>query len=458
MSRAGISLRVFVALSSLIFASSAPAADQPIADFKLNDYQGKEHSLGDYAKAKLVVVAFIGADCPVANRYADRLAELAKDYEPRGVAFLAIDSNQQDSLPQLAHLAKIHRIEFPLLKDPGNVIADRFGAKRTPEVVLLDEARMVRYRGRVDDQYGVGFMRPAAKDRDLVQAMDQLLAGKAVSKPVTEVSGCFIGRVQREAPHGDITYSNQIARLVQSRCVNCHRTGGIAPFALTSYQDAAAWAETIGEVVHARRMPPWDASPKVGKFADDPSLSEAEIKLIEQWVENGVPEGNPKELPKPVQFADGWRIPKPDLILTMPKMYRVQAKGVLPYQYFTVDPGFKEDKWIRASEVRPGNPSVVHHVVVIVQAPGAPAPELTGGIGDPVAIGAPGTAPLSFPEGTARYVPAGSKLVFQIHYTPNGVEQIDRTSVGLVFADPKKVEPRYESGHSGKRQIPHSAG
>jgi peroxiredoxin/mono/diheme cytochrome c family protein len=434
---------VFVALVTLGMVVVAPASahgvEQAIASFKLHDYQGKEWALADFARAKVIVVAFLGTDCPLANRYADRLAELAKEYGPRNVAFLAIDSNQQDSLVQMAHMAKIHRMDFPFLKDPGNVIADRFGAKRTPEICVLDADRKIRYRGRVDDQFGIGYARPAPKERDLVRALDELLASKPITRPETELSGCFIGRVQREAPHGDITYTKHIARLLQARCVICHREGGMGPFALTSYKDAAAWAETIGEVVHSRRMPPWDASPKVGKFADNPSLSDSEIKLIETWVENGVPEGNAKDLPVPVQFADGWRIARPDLVLSMPRTYRVPARGTLPYQYFTVDPGFKEDKWIRAAEVRPGNPSVVHHVVVIVQPPGAPSPELSGGIGDPVAIGAPGTAPLSFPESTARYVPAGSKLVFQMHYTPTGVELIDRTSVGFAFADPKKV-------------------
>ena len=435
---------VFAALCTLgvgvVAPASAHGADQAIAPFKLRDYQGKEWALTDFARAKILVVAFLGTDCPLANRYSDRLAELAKEYAPRNVSFLAIDSNQQDSLVQMAHFAKIHRMDFPFLKDPGNAIADRFGAKRTPEICVLDADRKIRYRGRVDDQFGIGFMRPAPKERDLVRALDELLAGKPITRPQTELAGCFIGRVQREAPHGDITYAKHMAGLLQDRCVTCHREGGIAPFALTSYKDAAAWAETIAEVVHTRRMPPWDASPKVGKFTDNPSLSDAEIKLIETWVDNGVPEGNAKDLPAPKKFADGWRIPRPDLVVTMPRTFRVPARGTLPYQYFTVDPGFKEDTWIRASEVRPGNPSVVHHVVVIVQPPGAPSPELTGGIGDPVAIGAPGTAPLNFPESTARLVPAGSKLVLQIHYTPTGVEQIDRTSVGFVFADPKKVQ------------------
>lgn len=431
-------------LLSLLAAPPASSAETPgigktIADFTLPDYLGTPHALADFAKSKLVVVAFLGADCPLANRYADRLVELAGEYGPRGVAFVAIDSNQQDSLAQLAHLARVHKMEFPLLKDPGNTIADRFGAQRTPEVFVLDGERVVRYRGRVDDQYGIGYARPAPKERDLVAALDELLAGKPVSRPVADAVGCVIGRVQRQPAQGDITYAKQIARIVQRHCVSCHRSGSIAPFPLASYRDVAGWAETIREVVFDRRMPPWDANPEHGVFSNDPSLSEDEKRLISKWVENGAPEGDPKDLPGPLQFVEGWRIPKPDLVLSMPEPYTIPAKGTVRYQYFTVDPGFTEDKWVQASEVRPGNPAVVHHVVVIIQPPGAPSPALRGGIGEPVALGVPGMWPLIFPEGTARFVPAGSRLVFQIHYTPTGTVQTDQTRVGLVFADPKQV-------------------
>jgi hypothetical protein len=325
------------------------------------------------------------------------------------------------------------------LKDPGNVIADRFGARRTPEVFLLDAERVVRYRGRIDDQYGIGYSRAAPREKDLIRALDEVLAGRAVSRPVTEPAGCYIGRVERRQPHGYVTYCKQVARVLERHCTACHRAGSIAPFALERYQDAAGWAETIREVVRDGRMPPWDADPKYGRFVNNPSLSEAKKRLLEDWVENGVPEGDPKDLPKPERFTPGWRIAKPDRVIQMPTPYRVPATGVLPYEYFTVDPGFKEDKWVQASEVRAGSPAVVHHVVVIVQPPGAPSPALQGGIGSPVAIGAPGTEPLVFPEGIARLVPAGSKLVFQMHYTPNGTEQTDQTAVGLLFAAPSKV-------------------
>jgi hypothetical protein len=276
-------------------------------------------------------------------------------------------------------------------------------------------------------------------------ALDELLAGKSVSMPETAAAGCYIGKVQREKPHGEITYAKDVARILQKRCTDCHRAGSIAPFSLTSYGDAAGWAETISEVLHGRRMPPWDADPKYGHFANDPGMPDSEKDIIYQWVKNGAPEGDARDMPAPPKYTEGWRIPKPDLILSMPKPYTVPANGVLPYQYFIVDPSFKEDKWISAAEVRPGNSAVVHHVVVIVWAPGEPNPAEKGGIGDFVAVGVPGMWPRIYPQGSARLVPAGSKLVFQMHYTPCGSVQTDQTKVGIVFADPKTVRRRVQS-------------
>jgi peroxiredoxin/mono/diheme cytochrome c family protein len=420
------------------------APDAPIADFTLLDAQGVRHTLSTHAAGKPVVIAFLGADCPLANRYATRLGDLAREYQPRGVAFLGIDSNQQDALARLAQMAKAHRLDFPLLKDPGNVVADQLGAARTPEVFVLDAGRVVRYRGRIDDQFGVGFARPRPTRRDLAEALDELLAGKPVSTPVTEAPGCRISRVRRGPGHGDVTYTRHVAAILNRRCVACHHDGAMAPFALTSYADAAAWAETIAEVVRDGRMPPWDASPQHGTFANDPSLTDAERQTLAAWVQSGVPEGDPKDLPQPPTLAVGWQIPKPDLVVTMPKPFNVPAKGVVRYQYVTVDPGFTEDKWVQATEARAGNPSVVHHIVVFIHAPGTPSPAERG-IGEIIAVGVPGMAALIHPPGVARLVPAGSKLVFQMHYTPNGVAQADQSRLGLVFADPRTVRKQVKS-------------
>jgi peroxiredoxin len=436
-------LSVVLLLAPALALAGSPDKAAPLGkqvdDFKLRDFRGAERSLHDFAKAKIVVAAFMGTECPVAKLYGPRLTELAKEYEPKGVAFIGINSNLQDSASAIGQYAKASGIAFPILKDVGNVIADRLGAIRTPEVFVLDEKRVVRYWGRIDDQYGVGYSRPRPGHRDLAVALDELLAGKPVTTPTTTAPGCFIGRVQKEPQAGQVTYSKHIAPIFQSRCAECHHEGEIAPFSLTSYDEAIGWTDTIREVIEDGRMPPWHANPKYGKFSNDNRLPEADKQLVLDWIKNGAPQGDPKDLPKPVEFVKGWRIPKPDMVLTMPKPFAVPATGEVVYQFFVLDPGFKEDKWVKAAEVRPGCRAVVHHILCLVQSPdGSHAGRDFGN--NWLAANAPGTRPVLLPDGMAKFVPAGSKLLFQIHYTPNGAPQLDQSSIALVFADPKSVK------------------
>jgi peroxiredoxin len=213
-----------------------------IDDFSLKNQFGKEYSLADVKDAGVVVVAFVGTECPLAKLYGPRLAELAAQFKDSKVAFLAVDSNRQDSIEEIAAYASRHRIEFPLLKDAGNKVADQFAAERTPEVFVLDKGRVVRYHGRVDDQYGfadgVGYQRPEAARRDLAEAINELLVGKEISVPTTEVVGCKIGRVRQPVADAKITYSNQVSRVFQDHCVECHRPGRIGPFTTRSWAGA----------------------------------------------------------------------------------------------------------------------------------------------------------------------------------------------------------------------------
>jgi len=443
------------AVSTDAIAADAPVIGRQIADFKLRDHWGKEHQLSQLGDRKAVVVVFLGTECPLARLYAPRLAELAKEYEPRGVAFLGVDSNQQDSIQELATFARVNALSFPLLKDVGNEVADQFGALRTPEVFVLDGQRTVRYWGRIDDQYGfqtgVGFQRPEPSRRDLAVAIDELLAGEPVSQPVTTAMGCHIGRIRLAKADSSVTYSNQIARILQNRCVECHRPGEVAPFALQQYDDVVGWGEMIREVVHEGRMPPWSASAESGPFVNDPQLTDEEKQLIDQWVENGCPQGSISDLPEPRQFIDGWNIPQPDQVVHMSaKPFNVPAEGVVEYQYFEADPRWTEDKWVKSAEARPGNRSVVHHIIVFIKPPGGRSRVALGpqGFGptDLLAGFAPGSLPLHAYSGMARHVPAGSKLVFQMHYTPNGQAQQDRSYLGLIFADEKDVTHDVRSG------------
>ena len=424
-------------------SKAAATIGKKIDDFTLRDYRGKPHKLSDYRKSKLVVIAITGTDCPLVKLYGPRLQELSTKYREKGVTFVGLNANLQDNVTAVAAYARKHKIAFPILKDPGNVIADRLVAVRTPEVFVLDANRRIRYRGRIDDQYGIGVYKPKVNHPDLANAIDELLAGKKVTKAVTQPIGCLIGRVARVKPHGKVTYSNQIARLLQRNCVSCHRKGDIAPFPLTSYKEVAGWAEMMEEVIDEGRMPPWNANPKHGKFLNDARMSDADKALFRTWVKNGCPEGDPKNLPKPIKYTKDWRIAKPDVVFKMRKTpYKVPAEGVVKYQYFTVDTNFKEDKWIKAAEARPGNRSVVHHILVFIQSPSGGRFRSNGGL-----VGfAPGTPARIYPKGVARRIPKGSRLIFQLHYTPNGSPQEDISSVGMVFADPKEVTHKVGGG------------
>lgn len=432
----------------LVFASVADAKEpavigRKIESFTLQDYRGKEVSLAELKDAKVVVVTFVGTECPLAKLYGPKLAKFAKDYESKGVSFLAIDSNVQDSLSAIAAYARVHEISFPVLKDLSNRVADQFSAERTPTVYVLDGERKIRYTGRIDDQYGIGFQKDKARERELVAALDEVLAGKKVTKEITEPQGCFIGRARDPKADSQVTYSKHIAPILNKRCVECHRKGDIAPFELTNYKQASGWAEMIQEVVEENRMPPWHADPKHGKFVNDRRLSTEEKKIIKDWVAAGAPEGNPKDLPTPPSFPEtGWQLPrKPDLVVNMRSTpYNVQAEGTVKYQYFIADSGLNEDKWIEAIEVQPGNRAVVHHILVFAIAANGQGLEGGAGVQGFLAAYVPGLRAIPYPEGMAKKISKGARLVFQIHYTPNGSKQEDMSKIGFQFADEKKIK------------------
>jgi peroxiredoxin len=410
---------------------------RPVENFTLPDTYGRSRSLAEAGEAPAIVIAFLGTECPLARLYGRRLGEMAREYGGQGVIFAGIDANQQDSLREVAAYADRCDITFPMLLDSRHEVADLLGAERTPEVFVLDANRIIRYHGRVDDQYGIGIQRTQPQRRDLAIALDEILAGKAVSVPRTTASGCIIGRRRSVEPHGEITYASHVADILNRRCVECHRDGQIAPFALTRYEDIAGWEGMIAEVVSEGRMPPWNANPEFGHFANDARLSSDEKQTLLSWIENGCPLGDPAEIPPPPTFAEGWRIAEPDQVVHMgEEPYQVPATGVVDYQYFEVDPGFTEVKFVTSIEARPGNTEVVHHIIAYLKPPGD---ERRRGLGSMLIGYAPGTSPLVFPEGSAVRIPKGSKFLFELHYTPNGVAQTDRSYIGMTFTQEQNV-------------------
>ena len=230
------------------------------------------------------------------------------------------------------------------------------------------------------------------------------------------------------------TFHKDVEPILQKRCQMCHRTGEAAPMSLLTYEQTRPWAKGIRTSVLTGKMPPWTPDPHYGKFSNDLSLSPTEKEILVAWVDAGAPEGNEADAPKPVAFNEGWRIAKPDMVFEMPEEFDVPAKGVIDYQYIPVATHFTEDKWIEQAEVRPGDRSLVHHAIVVIDnGTGVNNEEYLAGY-------APGSGPQIWKPGEARLVKAGSTLVFQMHYAATGKSGHDRTKIGLVFAKKPPTE------------------
>jgi hypothetical protein len=251
------------------------------------------------------------------------------------------------------------------------------------------------------------------------------------------------------------TFYRDVLPILQQHCQSCHRTGGIAPLPFETYEQTKPFATTIRRATQEKTMPPWFADPNVGHFSNDPSLSAAEIATLAAWAETKSPSGEAKEASSPRTWTESWSIPKPDLVLAMPQPVALPASGDIEYTYEIVPANFKDDRWVQMAEVLPGLRSNVHHAVVYIRPPDsnwlrhAPigVPFTASTLGDPddrrgahwtdndvLLVYAPGSSPDAWPANMAKFVPAGSDLVFQMHYTANGHASADQSRVGLIFS------------------------
>ena len=432
-----------LAQDGLKTASTVGLAER-LASTKRTDFQGKDWNWSELSGEKGTVVVFLGTQCPLAKLYTPRIEELSTKYAKSGMRFVAVDPNVQDSLAEMGAHARKHQLTIPFIKDPDQSLADLLGATRTPEVCVLDTNAELRYRGRIDDQFGIGYAKEKGTASELIDAIEAILSGREVPTALTAAPGCLIGRVHHKksdaATGVPITYAEHVAPVLQAHCVSCHREGDIGPMDLSTYEDAAAWADMIVEVTQNRTMPPWHATQDHAKFANDRTLSEQELSILEQWAAGGTESGDLQKVAKPIAATSGWLLSKePDLVIPMSEeAYRVPKEGTINYQYFRADVGNDKDLWVRGLEILPGARDVVHHVLVFVAPKGARKRDL-GGARTFFAGYVPGTRAELMPSGYAKRIPANSELVFQVHYTPNGTATEDLSKLGLLFTDEQSV-------------------
>ena len=268
----------------------------------------------------------------------------------------------------------------------------------------------------------------------------------------TPLTGLMIGMAAMAAtPSKPVTFNKEVLPVLQKNCQTCHRPGEVAPMSFLTYSETRPWAKAIKAAVLTKKMPPWFADPKVGHFANDRSMNERDRNILVAWADGGAVEGNPKDRPAPIQFAEGWTIGQPDIIVEMPEEIQIPATGIFRNRGVHVKVNFPKDLWVVAAEVRPGNRQVVHHMkawVVYPKPAGQRRRSEDGGPGrDMLAKYNPGLEGQHFTVGgAAKFIPAGSDIYFETHYTPNGKATTDKSKVGIVLAKTPPERRFYTSG------------
>ena len=417
------------------------------------DVFGELHRLGASRGVSPFVLIFVDPQCPISARYAPELNDIAELATSAGIPFYAVLSSPFLNASQARDYVSEVGFSFPVVWDPSGDLALRLMPNVTPEVFVISPDDFVIYRGRIDDRFpSLGVLRNQITSHDLIDTVTTLAQGKKVKARHEPSVGCFFEPWSEDLPD-EVTYTRDIAAIVNANCVECHHEAGVAPFSLESYQQVRHRARMAAHVTSHGLMPPWRAEKGFGEFRDERRISKRQIALISAWAAAGAPRGeNEESIPAPAWPAPDWQLGEPDLVVEMQQDFLIPATGEDIYRYFVIPMELVGDRVIIATEFRPGNPKVVHHSLAYVDYTGRArqADSENEGYGLPV-FGSrgvldsahyvygwtPGLDPLNLPpdHGVPLRGDGRGDVVFEIHYRPNGIATTDRSRMGFYFAD-----------------------
>ena len=427
---AGLAAVAFGAPAGLA-ADTPNATPQHVDDFQLTDHTRLAQHLYYFGYTPAIVMMTRSNGTPYSRTGDEALQKLADAYKDKGVVVWALDSNLADSRDAVAAEAAKEQLSVPVLMDEQQLVGESLGVRREGEVFVINpKTWTVAYRGPLDAHAAA--------------AVDALLAGHAPAVTRVAMTGgqpVAFPEKAHAAEFANISYSKEVAPILQEKCVSCHVNGGIGPFAMNSYDIVKGFSPMIRETIRTRRMPPYFADPHIGVFKNDQGLTSDQTKTLVHWIEAGAPRGTGPDplLANADKHAPEWptALGKPDVIVELPA-FKVPATGLVEYQNQVVPNPFKQDTWLRAIAMKPGDRRVLHHVVSNhIPDPNQPPAAIPGGS---VGSYTPGAQPQIMADNSGAPVPAGGKLHFQMHYTTMGKETVDRTEVGFYTL---KTPPEY---------------
>ena len=427
-------------------APTAEAASTPehlpsqVENFRLNDHLGRSHELYRNVAAPAVVLFTTGVGCPIVRQSTPLMKAIQDEFEPKGVRFFYLNASAYDTREDIAKDAEEFGVTAPVLLDSSQMITHALGATRTAEALVLDPKAgwKIVYRGAIDDRFSYGAQKAEASKTWLRDALVAQLAGQPAPVAHSQTKGCLINFAEPQK----LSYSQDIAPILTAKCTTCHAAGGVAPFSMTSHQRLAKWAPMMREVIRTKQMPPWHADPAYNHFENDRSLTAEEERTLLSWLEQGAPndEGaveDPLASAKPGMAGEPmWHLGEPDLVVQLPQEEKLAATGIFDYRYIYVPTTLTEDRWVSAVDVQPTNAAVLHHALIFIIYPAQYQhiqPDMRGGLNGYFASFLPGQKVKPYPDNSGQFFPAGSVLVFQMHYNATGKEEVDQTRMGIYF-------------------------
>ncbi|MEM8709601.1 MAG: redoxin family protein [Planctomycetota bacterium] len=434
-------------------SSSAPTDPAEVIGTRAVDVDGQVHQLGGSTSIRPVALVFVDPDCPVSRRLAPTYGRLAALAAESNVGFFGVVASPTVLASEVRSHRTEYHLEFPILFDSSGALARALTPTHVPEAFVISGDDGLAYRGRINDLFvAPGKTRNVVTSHEFQDAILAVANGQPAPSARTEPVGCVFEPWDDPTQHRSVTYHRDIAPLLEAHCVECHRKGDIAPFALTDYASTKRKARTMARAVESGFMPPWHAARGSQRFRNERHLTDAQIQLFQDWVDAGAPEGSRESALPPNRRPEGrWRLGEPDLLIQMEQPFDVPAEGSDIYRYFVVRGDLLDGQLVNATDFRPGDPAVVHHCIAYVDPKGKareleakddrPGFQVFGNNAaqkfgwTPIAGWAPGSLPNRLPPGVAIEMPKGGDVVLEIHYHLTGKSTEDRSALALYFAD-----------------------
>ena len=437
--------------ASIDLQSRAPLAQKIPSNFY--PALGGSIALPQAAQGKPFLIAVRDPDCPVSRRYSPHLHKLESGN--LNVIYLLSGKLATEAVAQRDK--QRHQLISPYLLDADRTLSEWLGVRTSSEVYLFDGQGRLRYRGAIDDRFGIGFSRPQARQHFLNDALNAMRAGLAVKIPATSAPGCYVHNPIEKNVSANVSWHQQVSRLMTDKCQLCHRPEQAAPFPLQTYEQVVQRKDMIRFVLEKKIMPPWFAAGSPDRWFGNRHLATADRQLMIDWIDAGAPEGDPANAAKAREWKNGWQFGEPDVVLTSPRVLNIPAEGEIAYEYISIPTKFAEDRWVQTLEVVTEAPQNTHHIILFLLPPESMQKQLMPGTSAKTDLsirekhlltlrgfyggyvqGLPG---VRYQEGSAKLLPKGWRILMQIHHEANGRPTQDRPKIGIQFAKqrPDKV-------------------